>query len=200
MSYYVLNCLSPMRVNFFHLEVDDDASTPLWARGSLLSPDHHSDFSRAPPEPIEVQTIIDPTDRNRIYPELTWHPIPLFSRRLVRVLRGAGVSNLQIFETRLSQPLGEPAPAADHYLAVNVIGCIAAADMKRSSLNPDVSERMISADFNALVIDDAKAGGQLMFRLAENVSAVLVHERVKAAVEAAGIDTLTWIPPGRWAG
>lgn len=36
--------------------------------------------------------------------------------------------------------------------------------------------------------------------LAENTSAVLVHERVKKQVEDAGINTLTWIPPEMWAG
>jgi len=40
----------------------------------------------------------------------------------------------------------------------------------------------------------------LMFRLAQNTSAVLVHKRVKEYVDAAGIDTLTWFRPEEWAG
>jgi hypothetical protein len=39
-----------------------------------------------------------------------------------------------------------------------------------------------------------------MFRLAENITAVLVHEHVKDQVERGGISTLTWLAPEEWAG
>jgi hypothetical protein len=34
-----------------------------------------------------------------------------------------------------------------------------------------------------------------MFRLAEAVNVILVHEKVKTAIEAAGIDTMTFMLP-----
>jgi hypothetical protein len=59
---------------------------------------------------------------------------------------------------------------------------------------------MISTDFHALSIDESKARGLLIFRLAENITAVLVHEHVKKQVERSGIGTLTWLAPEEWAG
>ena len=37
-----------------------------------------------------------------------------------------------------------------------------------------------------------------MFRLAESVMGIVVHESVKQAIEAAGIDTLTFVDPAEW--
>jgi hypothetical protein len=59
---------------------------------------------------------------------------------------------------------------------------------------------MISMDFNSLAIDEAAAGGALLFRLAESVNAIVVHERVRRHLEASGITTLTFIEPEDWAG
>ena len=57
-----------------------------------------------------------------------------------------------------------------------------------------------SDDFFSLSVDEVKAKDLLLFRLAENVTAVLVHEQVKSAVEASGITNLTWFKSESWAG
>jgi hypothetical protein len=171
-----------------------------WVAGALFSTLDERRGMHPPQVPIAIDTVPEAPELPNIYPVLTWTPIPLMSRRLVDALRSAGVANLQTFETRLASVQGDSPPPTDHYLAVNIVGCIAAADLARSQINPEVPDRLVSTDFYALAIDVDKAGGQLMFRLAENVSAVLVHQRVKAAVEAAGIDSLTWLPPQQWAG
>lgn len=111
-----------------------------------------------------------------------------------------GVDNLQTFETKLTNIQGKNPPREDHYLAVNILGLVAAADLQKSVTNPAVKEKMISMDFHSLVIDPTKAHDLLLFRLAQNTSAVLVHERVKHAVEAAGITTLNGFRPEEWAG
>jgi len=51
-----------------------------------------------------------------------------------------------------------------------------------------------------LVIDEAKTRGALLFRLAESVNGIVVHETIKNAIEATGIDTLTFMPPEEWVG
>jgi hypothetical protein len=96
--------------------------------------------------------------------------------------------------------LGKSPPTSDNYLAVNIVGRVAAAELAKSEINPEVPERLISMDFFSLSVDEAKTRGALMFRLAENLSAVLVHEHVKAQVDRAGIETLTWLRPEEWAG
>lgn len=56
------------------------------------------------------------------------------------------------------------------------------------------------AEFERGCLLPAKTRGTLMFRLAEAVNAIVIHEKVKAAVQAAGIDTLTFMPPEDWVG
>jgi hypothetical protein len=120
------------------------------------------------------------------------------SRRLVAALQEAGVNNLQTYPTTITNPQRDT--PADYYLAVNVVGLVAAADFAESETDPESDERVLSVDFHSLTIDPQKARDALMFRLAENISAVLVHERVREHVEAKGITTLTWFEPEEWAG
>jgi uncharacterized protein DUF1629 len=199
-TYYVLKCQSPLESEHYLLEVEGPANDKRWEEGILFSAADERRGFHPPPEPIVLTTEEDTEEPPRIYAELYWNPIPLFSRRLVEGLRAAGVDNLQTFETTLVAPFGENPPPANHYLAVNIVGTVSAADFKKSEFNPDVRERTISADFYSLSVDASKARDFLMFRLLENITAVLVHERVKEQVEAAGIRSLTWIPPHQWAG
>jgi hypothetical protein len=197
--YYVLMCLSPLSADHYELSVPYPASDLRWENGGLFSPSDERESMRTPAEPIELATEPVLVDAPYVYAELYWNPIPLMTRRLVASLEAAGVDNLQTFTTRLTTPDRDTTPP-DEYLAVNVIGKVAAADLSRSRINPDVPDRMVSMDFHALTIDERRARNLLMFRLAENVTAVLVDERVKLAVEGAGLTTLTWIPPEQWAG
>lgn len=198
-NYYVLECPAGTGPLQFKLEVDGSARK-CWYMGRLFSPnDPDSDF-QAPPTPIQVRTKIDSKAAERVYPELAWNPIPLMTRRLVTALQAAGVSNLQVYETRLVNPQGSPPPAPDHYLAVNIVGLIKGADLAASETNPDVADKLLSMDFQSLAIDPIKVRDALLFRLAENISAVLAHARVRQAAENAGISTLTWYLPEEWAG
>ena len=208
-SYYVLECqydptAPPGRyAEFFSLEVSDDARRFRWNDGRIFLARNKREYERPPNEPIELATEPMPagdTVRWGFYRELYWHPIPLFSRRLVGALIKAGVRNLQTYETVLTNVEGDNPPPRNQYLAVNIVGLIDAADMKKSVISPGSKEELYSTDFDSLVIDDKKPRGMLMFRLAQNISAVMVHERVKEYVDAAGIDTLTWMAPEEWAG
>jgi uncharacterized protein DUF1629 len=198
-SYYVLKCMAGLGPLQFKMEVEC-TNKECWKMGRLfLAADKDPDFH--PPETvIEIVARIDSKASERIYPELSWNPLPLMSRRLVAAFQSAGVTNLQTYETRLANiPEGNPTPE-DYYLAVNVIGLVAAADLAKSETDSELPERMISMDFHSLAVDPMKARDALMFRLAENISAVLVHERIKKFVESKGITTLTWYEPEGWAG
>lgn len=198
--YYVLKCMSPIEAEHYWLEVDYPARGKRWNEGVLFSEKDWRDGFHPPLEPIEVETKFDEEPPPRVYPEYTSQPIPLMSRRLVHALRAAGVDNLQIFATKLTNPQGKTPPSDDYYLAVNIVGCVAAADLEKSKFNPEAAEAMIAMDFHSLSVAESKTRGALMFRLAENVSALLVHERVMQHVEASGITTLTWYAPEEWAG
>lgn len=197
--YFVLECMAGTGPLHFKLKARHRAKEA-WAMGRMFSAQEVNPDFRPPIDVIELEVEVDSKANERVYPELKWNPLPLMTRRLVGALRSAGVDNLQAYDTRLKNRPGKNPPPENHYLAVNIVGLIQAADLAKSKTNPDVAETLLSADFHSLAIDPLKARGALMFRLAENVTAVLVHERVKAAVEAAGITTLTWYDPESWAG
>jgi hypothetical protein len=199
-NYFVLKCMPPSQADFYRLKARPPARDKRWEAGLLFAGENRGEDLQPPPVPIPIKTQPEDPELPNVYAELYWNPIPLMSRRLVSALRAAGVDNMQTYDTRLDNVEGQSPPSLDHYLAVNVVGRVSAADLGKSKTNPEVTETMVSMDFFSLSVDEAKARGFLMFRLAENITTVLVHERVKEHVEAGGIDTLTWLKPEEWAG
>jgi len=123
---------------------------------------------------------------------------PLMRDDLAEALLAAGVDNLQ----RYRAVLFDPNTKMEHtdYQAINVVGAVACADMDESELMGTSDSTMIDVDFDALVIDEAKAGDALIFRLAEAVSAIVVHEKLKSEIEAREIPGMTFYGPGEWSG
>ena len=118
----------------------------------------------------------------------------LMSRRLVEALEAAGVDNLQKFETELEDEATGKVSA--DFWTVNIIGLVECADVEASK----TSELGSSFYFHDLVISPEKAGDLLMFRLAESMINVLVHEKVARAIQAGGfrgivLNPLNTTPP-----
>lgn len=100
----------------------------------------------------------------------------LMSRRLIETLEGAGVDNLQLFDAEIvNVTSGEKLPG---YQVVNIIGLVAAADPDASKSRPLANVQF----FETLVIDEARAHGLLMFRLAESLGDIIIAEKVAKAV------------------
>ena len=59
---------------------------------------------------------------------------------------------------------------------------------------------LIDVDFESVTIDETKARDLLLFRLAECVSGIVVHERVKSLSERRGVVGLDFVRPEDWAG
>ena len=114
----------------------------------------------------------------------------IMSGRLLRALEESGVDNLQAFRAVLLGP--ESGRALDDYYIVIVVGAVSCADLGRSEYDPPPGPPTISVAFERLVIDEARTGGALLFRLAESVSTILVHEKVKLHLESRGFDMLTF--------
>ena len=85
------------------------------------------------------------------------------------------------------------------YHAVNILGAIAAADMEMSMVM-DEGSGMYDVLFGSLVIDEEKANGNLLFRLAESISTVVIHESVVEALNQKGNFGLTFLPPEEFCG
>ena len=133
-------------------------------------------------------------------PKALYHaePIPVMNDELAAALAAAGVDNLELFDAVLVDP--ETGKAHRNYKAFNIVGKIAAADMEKSKRMGVSDRKMISADFDSLDIDESRAVGGRIFRLAENVTAIVVDEQVKREVESRGIEGIFFYPSGEWSG
>jgi hypothetical protein len=153
-------------------------------------------ISETVPEPLVYTLSPDyPGSPKAMYYEKS---IPVMREDVINVLMGVGVNNIQFFDAIIYDPVTNK--RYDNYKAYNIIGLVACADMLASELMKTSESLMTDTDFHALVIDESKTNGMLLFRLAENVSAIIVHKKVKNAIEAENIPGFIFYGPGEWAG
>lgn len=149
------------------------------------------------PDPLEITLeSLDPdaSDQGPEMPEYLKGEIPLFREDLIEALREAGVDNLDLYDAVVIDP--DDGRRHTSYKAVNIVGAIAAADMGASDATVHPGGPVIDVDFDQLVLDESKAGGALMFRLAESTNAILVHEKVRDHLLAKGFTSLEFLDPG----
>ncbi len=184
-SYFMLECFGPEeveRAGVAKIHVPPDVS---WRLGRPIF---------APlPKPIRVE--LDPDDGVMV--PLFDEGVLLLSDMLLAALRAAGVDNLDAYDAELFNP--HTKAVFKDYKAVNIIGLVSAADLGLSEHQAHGTP-LIDVDFDSLHVDDAKAHGLLMFRLAECVTGIVVHEQVKRHVESVGIRDLSWVDPHDWIG
>lgn len=112
----------------------------------------------------------------------------LMSERLVAILERAGVDNLQRFAVELVDELtGE---VRRDFWCVNVVGMVACADMSRSN----AAEFGESYVFYDLALDARKTHDLRMFRVAESLINVLIHESIVDALRGGGVTGLVLTP------
>jgi|SRR5450755_1776125 hypothetical protein len=150
-------------------------------------------FATPPTGPLQVKM-----DGDGILMPMFNRGILLFSDDLVSAIRGSGVDNIDCYDAVLIDPVANQ--AYTNYKAVNIIGLIAAVDLGKSKYHMPSGVARIDTDFDSVVIDESKTGDLLLFRLAECVTAIVVHERVRGYIERAGIPYLTFVDPIRWFG
>lgn len=134
-------------------------------------------------------------DHGPYLPAYMYDAYPLFREDLVTALRECGVDNLQVFNAIVHD--SENGAKYTNYKAVNVVGLMAVADMEKSVATVHQGSALIDVEFDKLVIDEKKARGAFMFRLAEATSTILVHERVRDCLIRKGFDKdLAFFEPG----
>ncbi len=99
--------------------------------------------------------------------------VPVMSDRLLKVLREAGVENLQTFEARLENRATREAWTG--FQAVNILGTIECADRSQSEYS-ELGGGLLS--FSWLVVDPERTNGALFFRLAESPDVIIAHRKV----------------------
>ena len=106
------------------------------------------------------------------------------SKRLYTELKAAGVNNMDTYSCVISN--AETGFKTEEYIAVNLLGLMNSDDLAMTKIRGD------------LTFDELKAKGRLMFRLAENPSAIMVHKSVKEHLENKGFEMLTFMEPEMW--
>ena len=173
------------KIHRSHLEVDN------WMSGTELRFDV--------PTPIIYELEEDEYDEPPNIPPFDDSlPIPYMHNDLYEAFLAAGVNNLQVYDAVI-RDLKRGIEHND-YKAFNVVGVVSAANMDESEMMNISDSEIIDADFDRLVIDEDKCRGQLLFRLAENISAIIVDERVKQEVEKRDIKGLFFYASGEWSG
>lgn len=190
--YYVLMCFKPWFKKAVSL--GPAPSVPGVASWILGQP-----IDASVPEPLEFTVRTDEDDQSPDKPgvllEMYQESYVLMTDRLVTALGEAGVDNLQVFDAVIRDPRAES--SVTNYKVVNVIGVVACADLGKSTYTSSGAP-LIDVSFDSLVIDEKRAGGLLLFRLAESLSAIIVHERVKSHLLAKGFDMLTFRDPAKY--
>jgi hypothetical protein len=123
----------------------------------------------------------------------------LFSDELLEVLYRVGVDNLDVFPALLFNKFQNV--VYKNYKAVSIMGSVAGLDEARSG-KADLSDStgLLKGGVDRMYIESRKADGLLMFRPDPGVGAVLVHERVKKAIETSGLNYFRFYRPSEWGG
>lgn len=178
------------------------AAPPAFGQTALVSYDDPHDegliwksgrrFEVAPREPV-VATVEE--GDGGVIPTLNQSPVCLMTSRLAEVLAQAGVDNIDFYQAEIHD--ANTGIVHREHKAFNLIGAVSAADMNASAYTA-LGGPKISVNFDHLVLKEAAGGGLLMFRLAEAMSGIVVHDVVKRAVEAAGIEGVEFLQPSEW--
>ena len=161
----------------------------LWKNGQAIAPELR-DF----PQPIQIEF-----DAFRGYEgppvELLDSGIPLMSKRMADAVIEAGVDNVQFFPValRCKQTTREY-----EFRAYNIVGLVAATDLGKSEYQVHDEKPVGDVSFDTLALDEKKIRGQLLFRLAENFNAIVVHEKVRRTLLEKGIDSIEFVSPEDW--
>ncbi len=182
--YHLLECYGPD---------DRDRAGILYRPQSGAHWDRGRRFDTPPQTPLQVD--INPDFPGIMLP--MFHTgILLMTGELVKALRECGVNNIDTYDALIRDV--ENNQRYDEYKAVNIIGLVACADLSASDYVALSGSALIDVDFDSLVIDAVRAHGLLMFRLAESVNGIVVHEKVKNHLERKGFPHLDFVRPEDW--
>ncbi|NOX90994.1 MAG: hypothetical protein GXP18_00660 [Gammaproteobacteria bacterium] len=156
-----------------------------WFRGSR--------FTESPPEPFEIKLLpydaANP-DQAPLIPSYYDHKIVLMRDDLIAAMEAFGVDNLDKYTVNLTDP--DDGTVYTNYKAVNIIGVVAAADMGKSQSTVHNSIPLVDVSFDKLVIDEIKVQDLLLFRLAENLMTILIHESLRNYLLEKGFDDIKY--------
>ncbi|MDR7212080.1 imm11 family protein [Flavobacterium piscis] len=188
MAYYMLEC--------YGMDAEEEAAAlGSWPKFEGVNWMLGRPVTKEIPTPIIIE--LDPDNPGLMMP-MFYSGVLLFSDEMIAILHKIGVTNFQCFDTIIRDTVKE----IDHtnYKLINIIGLVAAADFEKSDYDTHGGTALIDTDFDSLSIDENKINGQRLFRLAESVNGIVIHEDVKKALEEHGIENLDFVLPEDWIG
>ena len=132
------------------------------------------------PEPLEFTLKAykpHSADHAQYMPAILYSNPPLFRDDFICAILEFGVNNIDVYNVAISDP--DDGAVYSNYKAVNIIGLIPAADMVLSAATVHDGIPLIDVDFDGLVIDERKALGMMIFRLAESTKAIIIHQNLR---------------------
>lgn len=121
--------------------------------------------------------------------------VPLMSIELVEVLQSNGVTNLDLHNAVIR----EVASGKEFHThrAVNIVGRVSIADKSKSQAS---SIEGMGQWVHKMVPDASLAGGALLFRMEEGLSQIIVHQKIKDAIEARKLPLIQFYPLEEFSG
>lgn len=145
-------------------------------------------FTVEPEQPIFVSIRED----NENLTPLNFYKNPqVASKAFVDALVEAGVDNIVTYDVVLRSRT-EPSITVDGYKAINIIGLVKAAGPGTVYLS---DSRIGDASMKNVELEPRSIKGLYMFRLAESMRTIVVHEKVKQHLEAKGFEDLIFTEP-----
>lgn len=177
--------------NFFAMK--GFAEEPIILMYSIKAPNGNNwmwgrPFTPAVQEPVEAVVIPD-NDQGVLLP---FYNTPQIMRKDVcEALTSAGVNNIEVYRAVIKTEDGSV--VSDDYLAYNIVGVVKSVDISKTQFAPENPSRLIDASVEKLAVNAESTRGLLLFRLAESIRTIVVHESVKAAIESRHIPYIEFL-------
>lgn len=188
MRYYMLEC--------YGLDAEKDvAALGSWPQFEGINWMLGRPIEKTIPTPILTE--LDPDNPGLMMPMFDYGVL-LYSDEMISVLHKIGVTNFQCFDAIVRDT--EKQIDYTNYKVINIIGLVSAANLNKSNYDSHGGAAYMDTDFDSLSIDESKINGQRLFRLAESVNGIVIHEEIKKAFEEHGIEHLDFVLPEDWIG
>jgi hypothetical protein len=184
MSYFIMTCYPDDDDAVISDELGLDEPFDNWNGGYR--------FDVEIPEPIHLE--IWEEDEGNMLPIFD-DAVLLIREDIVDALREAGVDNMDVYEAQIT--ISRTGEVYHNYNAVNVIGLVRAVNVMNSE-GVDIGLQntgLLTMFYSKLRLDETKIGNLLLFRLAENLSYIFVHESIKNTLIKKGFDRIDFVNP-----
>lgn len=149
-------------------------------------------FSQSLPKPLEVE--LDDSYGTGLA-DIFDTGLLLCANRLVDGFITAGVDNIDVYEAKLVDRKRKE--TYDNYKAVQIIGRVKIADLSKSEAVDAGGAGHTVVQFKKLVIKEDIPKGLLIFRMYEDATTILVHERVKHVLDQIPLANVSVVPAGQ---